>query len=107
MRIRWEPVCVTTSIARRVYLGGGLDLNRFRWKGGEHLTEWGLGIEAGYAYFLSRTVTVEPAVYYKWRFNDSDLSQVRCKDRFRVLLLSHHIRFYSPQSTQRAQRLLS
>ena len=65
-----------------VYLGGGLDLNRFRWKGGEHLTEWGLGIEAGYAYFLSRTVTVEPAVYYKWRFNDRDLSKFGVKIGF-------------------------
>ena len=48
-----------------VYLGGGLDWNRFRWSGGHHQTDWGLGIEAGYAYFLSRTVTIEPAVYYK------------------------------------------
>lgn len=52
-----------------IYLGGGLDWNRFRWSGGKHQTDWGLGIEAGYAYFLSRTVTIEPAVYYKWRFN--------------------------------------
>lgn len=65
-----------------VYLGGGLDLNRMRRKGGNHSTEWGLGIEAGYAYFLSRTVTVEPAVYYKWRFNDNDLSKFGVKIGF-------------------------
>ena len=62
-----------------VYLGGGLDWNRFRWSGGHHQTDWGLGIEAGYAYFLSRTVTIEPAVYYKWRFNDSDMSRFGVK----------------------------
>ncbi|MBP6065218.1 MAG: outer membrane beta-barrel protein [Bacteroides sp.] len=65
-----------------VYLGGGIDLNRFRWKGGHNSTEWGLGLEAGYAYFLSRTVTVEPGVYYKWRFNDSDLSKFGVKIGF-------------------------
>ena len=62
-----------------VYLGGGLDWNRFRYDGGSHRTDWGLGIEAGYAYFLSRTVTIEPAVYYKWRFNDSDMSRFGIK----------------------------
>jgi len=33
-----------------IYLGGGLDWNRFRWSGGKHQTDWGLGIEAGYAF---------------------------------------------------------
>ena len=62
-----------------VYLGGGLDWNRFRYDGGSHRTDWGLGIEAGYAYFLSRTVSIEPAVYYKWRFNDSVMSRFGIK----------------------------
>ena len=65
-----------------VYLGAGIDLNRYRMKGGHSGTEWGLGIEAGYAYFLSKTVTIEPAVYYKWRFNDSDLSKFGIKIGF-------------------------
>ena len=65
-----------------IYLGGGLDWNRFRWSGGKHQTDWGLGIEAGYAYFLSRTVTIEPAVYYKWRFNDGDMSRFGVKIGF-------------------------
>ena len=53
-----------------------------RFSGGHHQTDWGLGIEAGYAYFLSRTVTIEPAVYYKWRFNDSDMSRFGVKVGF-------------------------
>ena len=50
--------------------------------GGKHQTDVGLGIEAGYAYFLSRTVTIEPAVYYKWRFNDGDMSRFGVKIGF-------------------------
>lgn len=69
-----------------VYLGAGLDLNRIRMKGGDHNTNWGLGIEAGYAYFISRTVTIEPAVYYKWRFNDGDLSKFGIKIGFGIYL---------------------
>ena len=65
-----------------VFLGAGLDLNRYSMKGGHTGTEWGVGIEAGYAYFLSRTVTIEPAIYYKWRFNDSDLSKFGLKVGF-------------------------
>lgn len=66
-----------------IYLGGGLDFNRTYWgEGNNHRTDWGLGIEAGYAYFLSRTVTIEPAIYYKWRFNDSDMSRFGIKVGF-------------------------
>lgn len=65
-----------------VYLGGGLDWNRFRWSGGNHRTDWGVGIECGYAYYLSRTVTIEPAIYYKWRFNDTDMSRFGVKIGF-------------------------
>lgn len=65
-----------------VYVGGGLDWERFRLKGGAHSSDWGVGVEAGYAYFLSRTVTIEPAVYYKWRFGDSDNSRFGVKIGF-------------------------
>ncbi len=65
-----------------MYLGGGIDWNHFRWNSENHRSDWGLGIEAGYAYFLSRTVTIEPAVYYKWRFNDSDMSRFGVKVGF-------------------------
>ena len=65
-----------------IYLGGGFDWERVRYKGGSHNNDWGLGIEAGYAYFLSKTVTIEPAVYYKWRFDDSDNSRFGVKIGF-------------------------
>lgn len=38
--------------------------------------------EVGYAFFLSRTVTVEPAVYYKHSFKDNDLSAFGLKVGF-------------------------
>ena len=41
-----------------VFLGAGVDLNR-----GDK-TRFGFGMEAGYAFFLSRPVTIEPAVYW-------------------------------------------
>ena len=46
-----------------VFLGAGVDLNRYDWDGGDK-TRFGFGMEAGYAFFLSRTVTIEPAVYW-------------------------------------------
>ena len=73
---------ITTDGSTGVYIGGGLDWERRRYKGGGHNNDWGLGIEAGYAYFLSRTVTIEPAVYYKWRFDDSDNSRFGIKVGF-------------------------
>jgi len=38
-------------------------LNRYNWDGGDK-TRFGFGMEGGYAFFLSRTVTIEPAVYW-------------------------------------------
>ena len=78
-----------------IYIGGGLDWERIRLKGGEHNNDWGVGIEAGYAYFLSRTVTIEPAVYYKWRFDDSDNSRFGIKVGFgfyflKIIFVTYH-----------------
>lgn len=35
--------------------------------------------EVGYAFFVNRSVTIEPAVYYRHSFNDSDYSTVGLK----------------------------
>lgn len=65
-----------------IYLGAGFDCDRFRYSGVGSRTDWGVGVEAGYAFFLSRTVTIEPAAYYKWRFNNSDRSKFGLKIGF-------------------------
>ena len=46
-----------------VFLGADVNLNRYNWDGGDK-TRFGFGMEGGYAFFLSRTVTIEPAVYW-------------------------------------------
>lgn len=48
------------------------------------------GIEIGYAYFLSRTVTIEPAVYYDQSFkNHSDFSTFGVKVGLGVYLFNN------------------
>ncbi len=49
-----------------VYLGADVNLQREDWDSGDK-TRFGFGLEAGYAFFLSRTVTIEPAAY--WNIN--------------------------------------
>jgi hypothetical protein len=70
-----------------VFVGAGLDYNRTYIKHtGMHPSDWGLNFECGYAFFLSRTVTIEPSVYYKWRLNESDLSKFGIKLGFGIYL---------------------
>ena len=45
------------------------------------------GVEVGYAFFLSRTVTIEPSVYYQQSFNDhSEYSKVGFRLGFGIYL---------------------
>ena len=66
-----------------VYVGTGLNASRYDYDGArDNITNWGLRLEAGYAFFLSRTVTIEPAVYYNHSFKDSDYSDIGFKIGF-------------------------
>lgn len=49
-----------------VYLGADVNVVRYDWDH-DDLTRVGFGLEAGYAFFLTRTVTIEPAAY--WNVN--------------------------------------
>lgn len=62
-----------------VYLGADVNMDRWKWSGGDDDTKLSLGLEAGYAFFLSRTVTIEPAAY--WNVN-SDRSKFGLKIGF-------------------------
>lgn len=62
-----------------IYVGAGLKLNRYNWKEEKDLTNFAFCIESGYAFFLSRTITIEPAVYYDLSFKDSDYSKFGLK----------------------------
>lgn len=59
-----------------IYLGANVNVDRWDW--GEHLsdTKFSFGMEAGYAFFLSKTVALEPAVY--WNIN-GDRSKIGLK----------------------------
>lgn len=46
-----------------VFLGANVNLNHHVWEHDKR-TLVGFGTEAGYAFFLSKTVTIEPAVYW-------------------------------------------
>lgn len=65
-----------------IYLGAGLHMKRLSYAIGKNRTDWGMGLEAGYAFFLSRTVTIEPAAYYDLSFRDSDWSKFGLKVGF-------------------------
>ncbi|MBQ8593343.1 MAG: DUF3575 domain-containing protein [Bacteroidaceae bacterium] len=69
-----------------IFLGTGVKFKHYEYKGDEEITTdfndglWSL--EAGYAFFLSRTVTIEPSVYYDLSFKDSDYSKLGLKIGF-------------------------
>ena len=69
-----------------IYLGAGLKLDHARYKGGHKNNQFGLGVDAGYAFFISKTVTIEPAVYYNWCFNHFDQSKFGIKLGFGIYL---------------------
>lgn len=57
-----------------VYLGADVNLNHWVPTGdADNRTRVGFGLEAGYAFFLSRTVTLEPAVYWDINKDRSEL----------------------------------
>lgn len=55
-----------------IYLGANVNLNRYDGAGADK-TRFGFGAEAGYAFFLSHTVTIEPAVYWDINKNRSEI----------------------------------
>lgn len=61
-----------------VYLGAVVNVDRWKWDS-DNDTKFSFGLEAGYAFFLSRTVTIEPAAY--WNVN-SDRSKFGIKVGF-------------------------
>ncbi|WP_321479599.1 hypothetical protein [uncultured Bacteroides sp.] len=61
-----------------VYLGAGLNMKRWYY-GGTHASDYALGLQGGYAYFLSRTVTIEPAVYYDLSLKNGNNSKIGFK----------------------------
>lgn len=55
-----------------IFLGANGNVERWDWDHDDD-TQFSFGLEAGYAYFLTRTVTIEPAVYWNLREHGSKL----------------------------------
>lgn len=65
-----------------VFLGLGLNYKHYALSGWKD-NDFGAGVEVGYAFFVSRTVTIEPAIYYDQSFTDHhDYSKVGFKIGF-------------------------
>ena len=62
-----------------VYLGADVNVDRWDWGHDLDDTKFSFGLEAGYTFFLTRTVTIEPAAY--WNVN-SDRSKFGLKVGF-------------------------
>ncbi|MBR3895937.1 MAG: hypothetical protein IKJ42_02770 [Bacteroidaceae bacterium] len=66
-----------------IYVGTGVKFRHYEYRSnGEKTSDFTDGLwsfETGYAFFLSRTVTIEPAVYYDLSFKDRDYSKVGFK----------------------------
>lgn len=65
-----------------LYLGAGGKMKHWKPEHMSSTTDFAGAAELGYAFFLSRTVTLEPAVYYDLSFKDSDYSKIGFKIGF-------------------------
>ncbi len=70
LRLREVLSCSTMWLCwcMPVYLGADVNVDRWDWGHDLDDTKFSFGLEAGYAFFLTRTVTIEPAAY--WNIND-------------------------------------
>lgn len=68
-----------------IYVGAGFKMKYWAFDGRRHnTTDFSLGAEAGYAYFISKNITIEPAIYYDLSFKDSDFSKFGIKVGFGI-----------------------
>lgn len=72
-----------------VYLGLGMKMKRWdpdliRPRNGKAVSDYALSPEVGYAFFITRSVTIEPAVYYDISFKNGDYSRFGLKVGFGI-----------------------
>ena len=65
-----------------IYIGAMLKDTSYSFKEASNDNDFAIVGEAGYAFFLSRTVTIEPAIYYSQSFTDNDYTQFGLKVGF-------------------------
>jgi hypothetical protein len=65
-----------------IYLGAGVKIKHWKPESSGSVTDFGTFAEAGYAFFITKTITLEPAVYYDLSFKDSSYSKFGLKVGF-------------------------
>ena len=65
-----------------IYVGAGLKMNNWKYKHMKSITDYAAFAEVGYAFFITKTITIEPAVYYNLSFKDGDYSKYGLKVGF-------------------------
>ncbi len=61
------------------YIGSKFKYDQYDYSAKADKKDATIGVEVGYAYFLSRTVTIEPAVYYNQSLTDQHFSKIGVK----------------------------
>lgn len=67
-----------------VYTGAGLGLNKIDPDNIKSETFWSLNTEVGYAFFITKTITIEPAVFCNFSFKNSDYTEYGLKVGFGI-----------------------
>lgn len=67
-----------------LYVGADLLLGHLKPDGSGSVTNYSTTAEVGYAFFITKSVTLEPAAYYNLSFKDSDYSQYGIKLGFGI-----------------------
>lgn len=62
-----------------IYVGSKFKYDNYNFYKGGSKNDATIGAEVGYAFFLNRTITIEPAVYYNQSLTDQDFSKVGLK----------------------------
>lgn len=70
--------------ATGIYVGAGLKMKHWKPEHAGSVTDFATFAEAGYAFFLTKTITLEPALYYDLSFKDSDYSKFGLKVGFGI-----------------------
>lgn len=65
-----------------IYVGSKFKYDRYDFRDAGNKNDATLGAEVGYAFFINRTVTIEPAIYYNQSLTNQDFSKVGLKIGF-------------------------
>jgi hypothetical protein len=69
-----------------IYIGGGFNYIHSKPYEDKSYGEFSPGVHLGYAFFLSRTLTIEPEVYYNQSFKENNKSDLGLRINFGIYL---------------------